>query len=32
MSNLIKINLLTYLDIYKIRIAKNKQELLNSLR
>ena len=28
MSNLIKINLLTFLDFYKIRNAKNKQELL----
>ena len=32
MSNLIKINLLTFLDFYKIRNAKNKQELLKSLR
>ena len=32
MTNLIKINLLTFLDFYKIRNAKNKQELLKSLR
>ena len=32
MSNLIKINLLTFLDFYKIRNAKHKQELLKSLR